>query len=540
MVFKNLDHLFEKPHMTSALDGEYFNIWPGWDHLNSGFMVIEPSHELFLDILQFAKSFPKDSLPDYIVADQEILNLYYKDWPNHPELHVNKYYDIFPPYVHEEHIEELEKECYFVHYVGRKPWMPFLKLPEETYSEYYYTLGREKVESILNTLNWQEIFKYIKITVYAICKNEKKYINNWIKCFSKADYLCVLDTGSTDGTWEILQKESKKRKNLIIDQTIISPWRYDKARNESMRLIPNDTIMYFMMDLDELIKTDDWVEKIRTAWTPNFSRGMYTYYRDISADGVVQKTMREYRIHSNKWHKWVNIVHEALVDENGEKYFFEFECTPIDIEVWHYADQTRSKPNYAELCEAELKENPNNTLMRLQLAIEYEILEEYEKAYEHFYHLLKDKKAEIQDFEKARCYYGVGHYYYIKANYVMAMDYYREGRLLAPYYADNYIGGAETYIAMNNNTAAIETLEAGLKSCKSLFWCSLCDIDFWYTYFLLGKAQFNAGNYIKGLGYIAYAESFGSNKPVDEIKNEMLTLLKKQQQAQKKQEGLLT
>jgi len=44
MVLKNLDHLFELPHMTAALDGEYFNLWEGWPHFNSGCLVIEPNH----------------------------------------------------------------------------------------------------------------------------------------------------------------------------------------------------------------------------------------------------------------------------------------------------------------------------------------------------------------------------------------------------------------------------------------------------------------------------------------------------------------
>ncbi|WP_296859564.1 glycosyltransferase, partial [uncultured Methanobrevibacter sp.] len=34
LILKNLDHLFNCPHMTSCLDGEYFNLWPGWDHFN--------------------------------------------------------------------------------------------------------------------------------------------------------------------------------------------------------------------------------------------------------------------------------------------------------------------------------------------------------------------------------------------------------------------------------------------------------------------------------------------------------------------------
>jgi len=43
MIMKNIDHVFEYPHLTSALDGEYFNLWPGWDHFNSGVLLIEPN-----------------------------------------------------------------------------------------------------------------------------------------------------------------------------------------------------------------------------------------------------------------------------------------------------------------------------------------------------------------------------------------------------------------------------------------------------------------------------------------------------------------
>ena len=67
--------------MTSCLDGEYFNLWPGWDHFNSGCIVIEPSQKLFDDILNFANNLKEPELPEYIIADQEVLNLYFKDWP---------------------------------------------------------------------------------------------------------------------------------------------------------------------------------------------------------------------------------------------------------------------------------------------------------------------------------------------------------------------------------------------------------------------------------------------------------------------------
>lgn len=43
-----------------------------------------------------------------------------------------------------------------------------------------------------------------KICVYAICKNEKSNIEKWLTSMNEADYIVVLDTGSTDGTYEML------------------------------------------------------------------------------------------------------------------------------------------------------------------------------------------------------------------------------------------------------------------------------------------------------------------------------------------------
>jgi len=48
-----------------------------------------------------------------------------------------------------------------------------------------------------------------KICIYAICKNEMKFVETWLNNMSEADYIVVLDTGSTDGTYEYLQKDPR-------------------------------------------------------------------------------------------------------------------------------------------------------------------------------------------------------------------------------------------------------------------------------------------------------------------------------------------
>ena len=45
-----------------------------------------------------------------------------------------------------------------------------------------------------------------KVCVYAICKNEAKFARRWMESMREADWVCALDTGSTDGTPELLER----------------------------------------------------------------------------------------------------------------------------------------------------------------------------------------------------------------------------------------------------------------------------------------------------------------------------------------------
>lgn len=522
LVLKNLDHLFNLPHMTSALDGEYFNLWPNWDHFNSGVLVIEPSHEEFTKILNFGYSLQKEDLPNYTFADQELLNFYYKDWPEHKELHLNKYYDIFPPYVQANQLDDLKENCYFAHYVGRKPWVGWLKSTLDTYDEYYYVEGRKVIEERIKTINWQKVHNNLKLTVYAICKNEKENIDKWLKCFSEADYVCILDTGSTDGTWELLQKNKKKYKNLILGQKEIKPWRFDTARNESMKLIPKDTDIFFMVDLDEIIKEPGWCQKVKSTWNPAFSRGAYTYNRDVDDNDMVKRAIIEYRIHSKDWNHYKNIVHEALYNTKEEKFFYQGFCTQIPIVVWHYPKKNK-KTNYLELCEQDLEENPEDYIMRLQLAIEYEIEKEFDKAEKQFLYIINHKNP-LQPFELARCYTGLGMIYSDeRKDKDKGLIYYREGRIVCPYFVDNYFLAAQIYYDREQYESVIELIKDALKECSESYWCNIFDIKTFVPYYLLGYSYYYLNQKMKSLScfYMAYTLN-----PIDEINQALSQLVK--------------
>ena len=515
MLLKNIDHLFEKPHLTCALDGEYHGLWRNNPHFNAGCMVIEPSEKLFNDIYNAALNLKLDDIPKgQIFADQEFLNFYFKDWANKKELHLNKYYNVFGPYIQDNEVADLSTNCYFIHFIGRKPWSFWIKNPNEVYTEFFYVQAKGIIEKRLANFDWNKIRSYLTLTVYAICKNEFNNVRNWLESFGQADYVCILDTGSTDGTWEYLQEAQKSMQNLIISQETVIPWRYDKARNLSMKLIPKETDIFFMADLDEVIKEKDWVQKVKNAWDPIFTRYMYDYHRDLDSNGNIVRTIKEYRIHSREWTHWVNIVHEAIVKDNGEKRFYMDACNPVDIAVWHYAKKDK-QTNYMELCERDLEEYPDDWIMRLQLAIEYEIRGENEKALHHFKYILSHDNN-LQDFEKSRCFNGIARQAYHNKNYALAEKCFLEGRLMCDYFADNYLEAMEMYFNTQQYSKAVDLGLQAFNICLEAQWCGNYDINNYYPYYVMGMAYWQLKEPFKAIGYLQTAYD---KNPSDELKH---------------------
>lgn len=518
MVLKNIDHLFEKPHLTAALDGEYFNIWPDEPHLNAGLLVIEPNIEEYNKIIDFMKtiSWNKNSC----IADQEVLNLYYSDWPKQTSLHLNKYYNIFAPYVQEDQVEDILKNSYFIHFIGRKPWKAFYKSSKETYSEVLYDLAHKKIQDEVNLLDWEKAKNEIKLAVYAICKDEIIKVKDYVKCFSQADYLCILDTGSTDGTWEFLQEARKSYSNLIIQQEIITPWRYDTARNLSLKLVPNDTTMYFMVDLDEIIKEDGWVDSIKNAWNPLFLRGSYTYNRQVdpATDSVLQCFL-EFRVHNNSWH-YNGLVHEQLCNVANSRQFFEDECINIPITVWHYPTHP-NRETYIELCEQQVKEEPLNWLIHLQLAAEYEVHFKYEQAIKEYRRILAESSG-LADVEIGRCFASLGKCLYQMGEIEEGLAVLNKGISLLPNVGDLYFFCGEIYYRINKFQEAIDYCEKGLINAGQNQWCTIVRQGSYFPYLILGVCNFELGNRILGLGYMTIAKEKNNNKEVSNIYNQML------------------
>ena len=147
-----------------------------------------------------------------------------------------------------------------------------------------------------------------KICVYAICKNELKFINKWLESMSEADYIVVLDTGSTDGTYEALQADPRVS---VVKQEVINPWRFDTARNRSMELVPSDAAILVCTDFDEVFEPG-WAAQLKQHWDPALhTRAMYTYAWAHGELGEPQFVFKYDKIHTRDY-EWRFPVHEVL------------------------------------------------------------------------------------------------------------------------------------------------------------------------------------------------------------------------------------
>lgn len=279
-----------------------------------------------------------------------------------------------------------------------------------------------------------------KIYVYAISKNEEKFVKRWYNSVKEADGIYVLDTGSTDNTVKILKDLGAK-----VTVKKIKPWRFDVARNESLKLVPLDADICVCIDIDEVI-SPGWREKLEEILENekvNHVRYIYNWSHD--KNGKENVTFYYEKIHARKDFKWVNPVHEVL-EYTGNKEVWKI---ADDIIVDHFPDSSKSRESYLPLLELSVKEKPNNDRNVHYLGREYMFHKKWNKAIDTLiYHLSlksatwKDERCASMRFI-ARCYKNLN-------RYEEARMWLNKAIKEAPYLRDAYIEMAFLEYELNN------------------------------------------------------------------------------------------
>jgi hypothetical protein len=202
----------------------------------------------------------------------------------------------------------------------------------------------------------------LKVCVYAICKNEEQFVDRWMDSVHEADCVVVLDTGSTDSTVEKL-----KARGALVHESIISPWRFDVARNKAMDAIPEDVDICVSNDLDEVFESG-WRAKLEECWKPETTRARYRFIWQRRADGSIGKESHMEKIHLRKGFRWVHPVHEVLRFSGPGT---ESVSWADGVVLHHYPDLGKPRSQYLPLLELSAAENPDHGQTLLWLGREY-------------------------------------------------------------------------------------------------------------------------------------------------------------------------
>lgn len=231
----------------------------------------------------------------------------------------------------------------------------------------------------------------LTVVVYAICRDERKFVERWMAAMQEADAVVVLDTGSRDGTPEALRSlgamvETKRYAQWrdIADYRRVEnvgkepPWRFDRARNDSidlaLRLVPGADILV-CTDLDEIL-LPGWRARLEAAWTAYAeahggvqpTTAQYEYVWNFNADGSDGTKFLYEKVHSaQSGARWTHPVHEILSYEGAEKRMVRVEGMRLE----HHADPAKSRGQYLSLLELSVAESPEDDRNMHYLGREY-------------------------------------------------------------------------------------------------------------------------------------------------------------------------
>lgn len=278
--------------------------------------------------------------------------------------------------------------------------------------------------------------KKLKVYVYAISKNESKFVESFVKSMSEADGIYVLDTGSTDNTIELLKRE----KNVVVREEKIEPFRFDFARNTSLEMVPMDADICVCTDFDEVFEPG-WRDKLESVWLKEHpTRVDYLYNWSFDAYGHPATTFYMSKIHKRDAYVWEHPVHEVLkfIGENEKSVVVE------GMVLNHHQDLTKPRSSYLPLLEVSVKENPEDDRNLHYLGREYMYYGEWNKAIDTLLRHLNLKRSTWKDERAAsmrfiaRSYLGLKRPLEAKMWFTKAIE-------EAPYLREGYVELASLY-----------------------------------------------------------------------------------------------
>jgi len=235
-----------------------------------------------------------------------------------------------------------------------------------------------------------------KVCVYAIAKNEEKNVQKWVESMSEADEIYVMiDDTSSDKTEELLNQAG-----VHTTRKLIRPWRFDTARNESLKLVPNDADICVCTDLDEIF-SPGWRKILEEKWQPDTNQAYYKFWHNANSKDQTPNIFDYCKIHDRHNFSWNWIIHEYILPIKKD---MQVKTVYLDgVMLYHYPDCSKPR-SYAKLLETAIKEEPDVERYKVLLLEEYVSANDYSSANKLIKKIFQDKNMMSQPYYKCWTY----------------------------------------------------------------------------------------------------------------------------------------
>lgn len=212
------------------------------------------------------------------------------------------------------------------------------------------------------------------ICLNMIVKDEKDVIERCLQSILPIiDYWVIVDTGSTDGTQEIIKKFMKSHR--IPGEIHERPWmNFSHNRNEALQLAKRKADYLFFIDADEYLVYKEGFHLHNL--TEDF------YYIHILNAGTKYSKIQLINNHL-EW-KWIGVLHEYISSPAAKT------CATLDrVNTIYTTEGARSKDPQkykkdVEILEVALQDEPNNDRYVFYLAQSYLDFGDYQQARENY------------------------------------------------------------------------------------------------------------------------------------------------------------
>ncbi|RNB87200.1 hypothetical protein EDM56_16100 [Brevibacillus fluminis] len=204
-----------------------------------------------------------------------------------------------------------------------------------------------------------------KIAVYALFDDNEADLGAFLHSVKAADQIVLCDTGSTDGSNEVVARFQANNPdvNLSVYPICVTPFRFDDARNTCLSLVSPEIDLCVALHANETLM-EGWRDLLAAHWTYESPRYRYM----VKKIGPEQRFTVKWHdwIHSRRGYTWKLPIHEVLQPNDPEQV-----TSIADLWVYRKEHNRRSHENDIPMLEQSLKEFGNYWKTWSYLAAEY-------------------------------------------------------------------------------------------------------------------------------------------------------------------------